>query len=143
MMKQRPYLVPTIVIGLNFALAQASFAVDETEILKATGIDAGVALVISDEADLARHLAASGRMIVHLVVTDLRQVSATRDQLASAGLGGRVLTMALNRDGHLPHPDLHALPFSATGDGDLAQDNGFIRFRQGLFGSPLLLAGLT
>lgn len=86
------------------------FAQSEAEptaeaIVKATGVDTGLALVIANDTQLACELAKSGKLQVHLLVRQPERVESLRQMVQSQGLGGRVLVQPLALDGHLPHPD--------------------------------------
>jgi outer membrane protein assembly factor BamB len=74
-------------------------------IRKAAGIDAGLGLVIADNATLACDLAGDGKLLVHLLASRDDLLPRLRDAVQSRGLGGRVMVQVLAKDGHLPHPD--------------------------------------
>lgn len=85
----------------NHAAAQPT----PKEIVLATGIDSGLALVIADDATLACELAEGGKLLVHLLVGQPDLVESLGRLIQSRGLGGRVVVQTLAADGHLPHPD--------------------------------------
>lgn len=74
-------------------------------IVKATGIDAGLALVIATDAQLACELARGGKLQVHLLVSQPEAAESLRGTVQSQGLGGRVVVQPLAPGGRLPHPD--------------------------------------
>lgn len=75
------------------------------DVRKATGIEAGLAVVIGGEAEPACGLAAGGRLLVHLLAADAKHADALRAKAHERGLGGRVTVDVLAADGHLPYGD--------------------------------------
>ena len=76
-----------------------------TAVEQATGIEAGVTLMIGDYRPLATEFAASGHWLVHLALQDAGAVEEARAGFAQQGLGGRVLVTELKNSDRLPHPD--------------------------------------
>lgn len=99
-----PLLLATLVAGLACP-GPAQEKVTADAIIKSTGIDSGLALVIADDAALACDLADGGKLQVHLLAGRAESVEPLRAEVRSRGLGGRVVVQALAADGRLPHPD--------------------------------------
>jgi len=90
--------------GVLWFLSPAAGVPTAEEARRQTGIDAGVAVVLADDAGLACDLADKGRMVVHLLCPDARRVDRLRQVVDRRGLGGRVV-IAPRPAGCLPHPD--------------------------------------
>ncbi len=71
----------------------------------AAGIDAGLGLVVTDDAGLACDLADDGKLLVHVLASRSTLIPPLRDAVATRGLAGRVVVQTLAGGGHLPHPD--------------------------------------
>jgi outer membrane protein assembly factor BamB len=87
-----------------FAFASLTRAADRPDVRRMTGVDRGVALIL-DDVQLAGELAGDGQMVVHLLTTRPDRLAELREDVASMGLGGRVVVDVLRDDGRLPHPD--------------------------------------
>ena len=118
-----PLLLTTLFAGLACP-GPAQEKVTADAIIKSTGIDSGLALVIADDAALACDLADGGTLLVHLLAGRAESIGTLRAEVRSRGLGGRVVVQALAADGHLPHPDRFVNPvvtaLDQPGDGESA-----------------------
>ena len=95
-------------------------------IIKATGIDCGLALVIADDAAPACDLADGGwrKLQVHPLAGRAEYIEPQGAEVRTRGLGGRAVVQALAADGRLPHPDRFVNPvvtaLDQPGDGESA-----------------------